>query len=298
MFSRSSRPLRLALFFNLTLSALCGLALLMEGPAIGAMLGPFPSWLMTALGAGLLGFAALIGATLRHLRVGLGLLISGLDLLWVVSTLPMAVIPGLLTSQGQVVVVAVAAMVGLAGLLQLTGIRAMLRAPDGSAGTYRHCVRLTSGASPGKLWSVIRDLGSISRYASGLKSSRLEGADGPEPGAVRICTNLKEQSWAEELVSIDDDTRSIEIRFRAEADDFPFPFAAMSGGWSVGPAEGGSTVEVWWTVRPRQRHFGWLLLAIATIPIDSEIRRLIAAMEAGGADMSRRTAGLPALTYC
>jgi len=298
MFSRSSRLLRFALSCNLVFSALCGLAVLIW-PSIGPALGPLPGWLMTSLGVGLLGFAALIGAVLWRLRVGAALLISVMDFLWVISTLPLAIIPSFLTSQGQIVVVSVATIVALWCLLQLAGIRAMLRDPNGTANSFKHCVRLTSGATPDKLWPVIRDLGSISRYSSALKSSRLEGGDRPAPGVVRVCTNPKDQSWAEEVVSIDDDARSLVLRFRVEAEDFPFPFAAMSGGWLVSPAIEGSVVDVWWTVRPKQRHLGWLLLAVATIPLDRDMPRLVAAMEAGGVDASRKAAtAMPALGYC
>ncbi|PWJ20276.1 SRPBCC family protein [Jannaschia seohaensis] len=297
---RSSRLLRLALAFNLAFSTLCGLSVLVLGPAaVGAALGPFPGWFMAGLGIGLLGFAALIGFALWRLRVGLALLISGLDVLWVIGTLPMAIVPGFLTSQGQLVVAGVAAVVGLACILQLAGIRALLRDPKGAPNTFKHCVRLTSGADPDTLWPVIRDLGSIARYGTGLKSSRLEGAEEPAPGAVRVCTNHNDQSWAEEVVSLDDATRSFVLRFRAEAEDFPFPFAAMTGGWSVSPAPEGSVVDIWWTVRPKHRHLGWLLLAVATIPLDRDIRHLVAAMEAGGASTSRTAAvSLPAFAYC
>ena len=254
---------------------------------------------MTGLGIGLVGFAALIGFALWCFRVSLALLISGLDVLWVISTLPMAIIPGFLTSQGQVIVVSVAAVVALACVLQLAGIREMLRDPDGSPDTFKHCVRLTSGASPETLWPVIRDLGSISRYSSALKSSRLEGGDRPAPGVVRVCTNPKDQSWSEEVMSIDDDARSLVLRFRTEAEDFPFPFAAMTGGWSVSPVENGAIVDIWWAVRPKQRHLGWLLFAMATIPLDRDMPHLVAAMVAGGADTSRTaTVGLPTLAYC
>jgi len=298
--SESSRALRLALYFNLVFSALCGLVVLLAGPAdVGEMLGPFPGWFMTGLGIGLLGFAALIGLVAWRLRIGLALIISGLDILWVVSTLPLVALPDFLTRQGQVVVVSVAAVVTLASVLRLAGARKMLRDPDGTPNSYKHCVRLESGVSPDTLWPVIRDLGSISRYSSALKSSRLEGGEPAAPGAVRVCTNPKEQTWSEEVVSLDDDARSLVLRFRTEAEDFPFPFAAMRGGWSVGKSQGGSQVEIWWTVRPKYRHFGWLLLAIATVQLDRDMPRLVAAMEAGGVEASRTgSTTLPALAYC
>lgn len=296
----SSLFLRLALSFNLAFSTFCGLAVLLTGSTtVGAALGPFPGWLMSGLGIGLLGFAALIGFALWRLRVALALLISGLDVLWVFSTLLMTLVPGLLTSEGQVAVIGVAAVVALACILQLAGIRAMLRDPDGPPNTFKHCVRLTSNAAPDALWRVIRDLGSISRYSAALKSSRLEGGESPAPGVVRVCTNLKNQNWSEEVVFIDDDARSLVLRFRTEAEDFPFPFTAMNGGWSVSSTEQGSILDIWWAVSPKHRNLGWLLFAVATISLDRDMPHLVAAMEVGGIELSRKAAvPLPKLAYC
>lgn len=74
----------------------------------------------------------------------------------------------------------------------------------------------------------------------------------------------------------------------------------MTGGWSVSPAPGGtSTVDIWWSVRPRWRRLGWVLLALMTIPLDRDIRRIVAAMEAGGSGRAGAPAWrLPALSYC
>lgn len=208
----TTRPLQTALAANLVFSTGCALALLFQGPIIGQALGAFPAWFMPALGLGLLGFAAFLLIVLRRLRIGWALVISGLDLLWVVSTLPLIAIPGLLTPQGTLTVACVAAIVGLLGVLQLRGIRTILADGDGGAGSYRHCVRLYSGADPEALWRTIRDLGAISRYSAGLSASRLE--DGPEavPGAVRVCTDQRGQSWAEEITALDDSARKVELR--------------------------------------------------------------------------------------
>lgn len=296
----SSRFLRLALGFNLVFSTLCGLAILIVGPtATGAALGPFPGWFMAALGVGLLGFAALIGGVLWRLRIAMALLISAMDVLWVISTLPLVVLPGFLSGTGQAVVAGVAVIVALACILQLAGVKRLLQDPDGASGTFRHCIRLTSGAAPDRLWAVIRDLGSIARYSNSLKSSRLEGGTQAAPGVVRVCTNPKDQSWSEEVVAFDDGAREIVLRFLTEADNFPFPFASMRGGWRVSPAPRGSTVDIWWSVVPRNRRLGWVMLALATIALDRDMPRLIAAMEAGGASPSRRAAAsLPGLAYC
>ncbi|WP_227287206.1 SRPBCC family protein [Boseongicola sp. H5] len=296
----TTRPLRTALTANLVFSTLCGVALIVSGREIGVAMGALPGWFMTVLGVGLLGFGALIAFVLARLRIGWALIISGLDLLWVASTLPLLAVPGLLTADGRLIVLLVAAVVAVLGFFQMRGIRTILAEGQDEEGIYRHCVRLYSRAKPDALWAVIRDLGSISRYSTGLKASRLEGGSVAEPGAVRVCTNQQGQSWAEEVVSMDDPSRTVVLRFRAEAEDFPFPLDEMIGGWTVTPAANGtSTVDIWWSVRPTRRRLGWVLLALMTIPLDRDIRHIVAAMEAEG---SGKSAGsmmrLPVLGYC
>jgi len=295
----SSRLLRRALALNCLFSLSCGLAGLLNGGAVAETLGALPAWLISAIGAGLILFAGGIAWTLRRLRIGWALLISGLDLMWVLGTLPLTLIPGLLTDQGAGVVALIALAVGTLGIAQLLGIRAMLKdgAPDGQ---YRHCIRVRSAAPPDRLWPIVRDLGNIAQYSASLKASRLEVASQAQPGAVRVCTNLRGQSWAEEVSDLDDESRLVRFRFQADAKDFPFPLAALTGGWQVSPDPiGGAFVDVWWTVTPKQRRFGWLVLALMTIPMDQDLPKMVGAMEAAafGRPQPAKAAGL-ALGYC
>ncbi len=262
-------------------------------------MGALPAWLVSAIGGGLILFAAGIGWTLWRLRIGQALAISGLDLLWVIGTVPLTLVPGLFSATGVTIALLVAAAVGTLALVQLAGIRALLR-HGAPAGQLRHCIRVRSAVAPKPLWRIVRDLGGIAQYSASLQASRLEGEGAPAPGHVRVCTNLRGQSWAEEVVALDDSARSVAFRFRAEAADFPFPLAALSGGWQVLPgSDGGSLVDVWWTVTPKQRRFGWLLLAAMTIPMDRDVPAMVGAMEAAAQDQPLpRKAVRPTLGYC
>lgn len=293
-------PLRIALASNLVFSLFCAGQMFFASDEVAAQLGNVPVWIVMIISLGLFAFAGLVLTVIRNLRIGEALIISALDLLWVVLTVPLVAVPGLLSETGQGLVLAVAAAVGLFGMAQLWAIRAALATGVATRGSYRHCVRLESMRSPDALWAVIRDLGQIQRYSAGLSASRLEGADEPGTGALRVCTDQKGQTWAEEVTSFDDAGRNVVLKFRTDDPAFPFPFAQMIGGWSVGPGEeGGSCVEVWWSVRPKMTWFGWLLVALMTIPLDRDIRRIVAAMEVGGQEaLGRRTGALPALGYC
>lgn len=291
--------LRSALAMNLLLCLGCGFAGLVFGPAVANLVGAVPAWFIQAIAGGLLVFAGFIAWTLRRPRVGRALIISALDFVWVLATPPLALVSGLLTPNGVALVVGLAVAVGTLGVLQMAGIRAILGAGM-PPGRYRHCIRLRSSAAPEGLWRILRDLGGISRYSAGLSASRLEGRGEVAPGAVRVCTNTRNQSWAEEVVDLDDTARSVVFRFRSEAADFPFPFDALSGGWNVTPGPGGGAlVDVWWTVTPKSRHFGWLVLALMTVPLDRDLPGIVGAMEAAAMGRTEpETARRPALGYC
>jgi len=291
--------LRVALGLNLALSMTCGLAALVFAPSIAEMTGAGPSWVISGIGVGLLVFSTGIAWTLVRLRIGQALLVSAFDLLWVLATLPLPFVPGFLTPVGATLVLIIAMAVGMLGVLQLAGVRVLLT--EGTEpGHYRHCIRVRSLSDPEKLWQVIRDLGAMSRYSAGLSASRLEGGSEVAPGSVRVCTNTQGQSWAEEVERLDDGARSVFLRFRSEADDFPFPLAALSGGWAVTPdTPDGAFVDVWWSVTPKQRRFGWLIVALMTISLDRDVPKIVAAMEAEA--MGERVslaARRPALAYC
>lgn len=295
------RALRSALIANAVFSTSCALALLGAGSTIAPILEPIPPWLLTSIGVGLLAFAVLIVLVAIWPRISGALVISGMDALWVLATVPVALFPGLLTVQGSVIVMSVAVIVGVVAAMQLRGVRRLLRAGADEAGSERLCVRIESPANPDALWHTIYDLGSIARYSPGLKASHLEGSSEPVAGAVRVCTNARDQSWGEEVLTLDEHDRSVVLRFRAEAPDFPFPLKSLIGGWRVEPtAVGTSAVEVWWTMEPKASRFGWLVVAVMSIPLIRGMRHTVAAMGQGAQEGESITPsrGLPNFTYC
>jgi len=299
MASRSFRLLKWTLGLNFALSFATGLTATFAGAVVSGITGLGPTWLITAVGFGLLVFATGIAYTLVRLRIGQALIISVLDLLWVVGTVPLTLIPGLLSATGVTLVILLAVIVGGFGVFQLVAIRSILK-QGADPGRYRHCIRVASAANPEKLWPVIRNLGAMSRYSAGLSASRLEGGTEPAPGTARVCTNHKGQSWTEEVERLDDDASLVLLRFRSEAEDFPFPLAELSGGWSVqAKAGGGSFVDIWWVVKPKQTRLGWLIVALMTVALDRDVPEIVAAMEADAIGTSQtQQAHRWTLAYC
>ena len=280
MTNRPQTRLKWLLGLNLGLSTISGLTATFASATVASFTGLGPIWVVTAVGIGLLIFAAGIAFTIWRLRIGQALIISILDLLWVLGTLPLPLIPGFLTDNGVMFVIVLAILVGGFGLFQLLAIRAIL-SQRAEHGKYRHCIRVASAAKPDALWRVIRDLGTMERYSAGLSASRLDGGPEPAPGTSRVCTDHKGQSWTEEVERLDDTARLVFLRFQSEAEDFPFPLAELSGGWSVeANPKGGSYVDIWWIVKPNQRRLGWLIVALMTTALDRDVPKIVAAMEA------------------
>lgn len=299
MTERASGVLKWVLGFNLALSVASGLTATLASGWVSTLIGFGPAWLILGVGLGLLLFAAGIAWTLLRLRIGQALIISVLDLLWVVGTLPLLLVPGLLTDTGAALVVSLAVLVGSLGVLQSAAIRALLKEDEGE-GRYRHCIRVASAAPPDALWRVVRNLGSMARYSAGLSASRLDGGPEPAPGTARVCTNHQGQSWTEEVQELSDSKRRVFLRFQSEAEDFPFPLAKLSGGWSVtAKGGGGSLVDVWWNVTPHQKRFGWMLVALMAMALDRDVPKIVAAMEADalGAAVPRSSPS-GSLDYC
>lgn len=271
--------LRVALTANLLFSLASAFVFLFGAEAFGARLGAVPVWLLQAVGVGLFGFVGLIAYALARLRIGWALLISALDIGWVVGTVPLVLVPGLLTPWGQTTTLGVAACVGLFSLGQLFGIYHTLKDRTAGPGHYRHCVRVPVSANADAMWRVVADLGAMRRYSAGLSDSQMLTGDDVSLGSVRRCTDHQGQSWQEEVAKWRPEARKVVLRFRTEEPDFPFPFDTMVGGWTVSPAGDGTLVDIWWTVVPQSRLFGWLIMALMTVPLDRDVPKIVGRME-------------------
>lgn len=273
-----SRLLRTALMSNAAFSALTGVALVLAGAQIATWLGHIPAWLLMTVGGGLMGFAGLIIVAVSHMQPARALLITALDLGWIICTVPLIFVSELLSDPGKVAVLVVAMLVGLLALAQMAGIRALLRDPVAGRGQYRHCVAVEVDAPVQAMWNVIADLGRVAEFSDSLVKSVLR--DGVRSGvsAVRVCTNTRGRTWSEVCERFEPETHQFEVRFLTEEPGFPFPVRVMSGGWNVKERVGGkgSVIEVWWSLTPKR--LGWLTVALMGMQINSDMTTLIGRM--------------------
>ena len=281
---QNTTTLRYALVFNALFSAGCGILLMVAPWRVATLLGLPPHWLFPIVGACLLLFATELvrQVTLRRVSTWRALLSSMADLLWVAgSVIAIWLHADALSSKGIAVVVSVAAVVLTFALAQLAGIDRFHRA--GRAGMFRHCVAVRSNASAESMWEIIRDIASIDRYSASLESSEVVGGGRAEVGAVRRCIDTGGRRWAEQVTALDPG-RSLDLRFLAEAPDFPYPFSEMTGGWRILPRAPGCEVEIWWEFTPKQRWLVPFLLPVMTFSIDRELVRVVR-------NMTRRALG-------
>lgn len=118
--------LRMSLRANALFSAISGLALATGSYAIGPRIGVEPSWIVLAVGLGLLPFALDLFINSRRERIDLGKVkqaIAG-DVLWVTgSIVVLTVDPTGLSTAGFVTIAAVAVVVAEFAFLQWVGLR-------------------------------------------------------------------------------------------------------------------------------------------------------------------------------
>ncbi|MCR9257437.1 MAG: SRPBCC family protein [Alphaproteobacteria bacterium] len=274
--------MRIPLLANATFSGLCGIIAITASGEDVALVADMPQWVGIALGFGLIGFGIAVAVCAIRLRLGWTLVISAADILWVVSTPLLLLIPALFTDLGHSVVWTVAGVVALFAFFQLRGLRLMLHDAAGP-GRYRLCIRIHSQAPADGLWQVIADIGGIHRYSPVLTDSRIEDDRDPGVGAVRVCTNLQGQRWAEKIEAFDPANRSLTLRFLTEREDFPIPVETLTGGWQVTPDGEGSIVDIWWSLTPHQSP-GWLIVTLMSIPLERDVRELIANMAVAAPD--------------
>ena len=137
-FTPKQALLRAGLAINATFSVLCAVIMLAYGQQLAALMGQINPLLLQIIGFSLLLFACelVLQISKRRLSTLRALIISVMDVGWVLASLVLLVFfPGLLTGSGAVIVSLVAAVVLLCSFLQLLGINRIHAAPERK--TYR-----------------------------------------------------------------------------------------------------------------------------------------------------------------
>ena len=232
--------LRLALTEIMLFSAACGVAFMVAPGVIARFLGEaVPIWLMLALGAGLLIFAAglLCQVLRRPLSRGEALTTIVMDKAWVVGSILLLVLaPHWFSAAGQWLIGGVAAAVASIAAAQWIGCRRLSRR---AGGKIHFEFNRNIAASSQQVWPILTDHEGYADVAENL--SRVEVVAGAGLGMARRCYDNKGRGWNETCVLWEEGRA---YSFKVDTSDYPFPLSDVRGTWAVEPADGGSVITM------------------------------------------------------
>ena len=118
--------LKRTLLVNGIATAMTGVLALVGAPWLPAVLGPTSPLLLAVIGIGLLGFAAVLLVQARRPRIErrVAWAIAVMDIAWVLGSFAVVEV-GVLTTLGNLIVAAVAAVVLVFAILEVRGISAL-----------------------------------------------------------------------------------------------------------------------------------------------------------------------------
>ena len=307
----NDRPLRWVLLANAGVSTISALACLLAAESVArtvfapgvTLFGLSAAEMVFELGILLLAFAggvALI-ATRRLLRRGWVWAVIAADVLWVLdSGLLLVLFPEALSPTGFWVVAGCAGLVALFAIDQAIGL-AMLYQGRSEITVTRFGDRMTmtagiaTSATPARVWQVMSDQEGYADVADNI--GRVEIVEGRGKGMIRQCSDNDGKSW-QETCTLWDEGRAFAFRVHTEAEDYPYPIAALSGTWSLAAVEHGRTeIRMDFEIRAKPGLVNRMLFQMMAVPFakicDRLLRRWVEIMDgkAEGTAASRRTTG-------
>ena len=211
--------LGLAISLNAVFSGLTGLILIGGAWGLDGWLGA-PAWALAALGLGLLFFAARLLWLLAHpdTLVREARQVIAADVVWVLGAVLVVITRDVLTSAGNVALLAVTAVVAGLAVMQLEGLRRAARS-ETVTGTWpvSAVVRREIAADPERVWAAVADAGRYAAFADGIATTEIEGP--PGEGMVRVCTDDRGDSWSERCTLWEEGHR---YRMTVDVESYPW----------------------------------------------------------------------------
>ncbi|MGP1397674.1 MAG: SRPBCC family protein [Inquilinaceae bacterium] len=238
---------------NSQFSTLTGLVLLLAAGTVAPILFADPvDWAapgLRGLGVGLLGFAALVYGLSKYKFVSRAMVneIVVLDALWVIGSVVLVAFFGqIFTTNGTIVVAAVGGVVAFFAISQFLSA-AKIEKPVPVADVRMHrgklhaTVQRSVRAPTERVWDVMTDHPAYADVADNI--SKVEVLSGDGLGMRRRCYGPKGENWAE-TCDLYEPGHSYGFRVHTEAEDYPYPFAELSGRWTVEKHPVGSEFDI------------------------------------------------------
>lgn len=257
-------PLRRALLINAVFSGICAVAIASTARPLAGLLGPVDTVVLYGIAVGLAAFSLSLLRQAHGERVNpsKALVAAALDLAWVLGSAAFVLLyGGSLPPAGRWVVIGVAVLVSILAVSQIVGLKRYARNRAGRTDARSaYALERTLDAPAGRVWDLIRQLDRIGEFYEELHTVEVRETG---QGTVRACSLAGGRRWSEEVLELDDRTKSLTLRFMTEAEDFPFPMTAMVGGWKVTPREDRCAVTLWYEYTMKGGVFGEIMAALA-----------------------------------
>ncbi len=248
-----SSAARIFLKLNSQFSTLNGIVLLIAAGFVAPTLFTNPAeWAalgLRGLGIGLLGFAAFVYALSRNKFVSRAMVneIVVLDALWVVGSVLLITSWGeIFTTNGIVIVTFVAMVVAFFAISQfVTATKIQSPIPNAQVelrdGTLFATVTRHASAPTATVWDVMTDHPAYADVANNI--AKVEVLSGDGLGMRRQCYGPKGENWVE-TCDLYEPGHAYGFRIHTEANNYPYPFAELSGRWTVEEHSAGSVFAI------------------------------------------------------
>lgn len=262
---------RTFLGLNAGFSLFSGASLLLAGSTLAGLMFAEPAgWqgpVFVALGIGLLIFALdlVILATDRFVTRGMMMLIIAADLGWIVASVALLLLAGVLfTSTGALIIAGVAAVVAFFTIGQWFGTGAIETPVSKATVTSSHGALIATverdvDAPASVAWQVMIDHPAYADVANNL--SKVEMVEGDSLGMVRRCYGPKGENWTE-TCDLYEEGRSFGFTIHTDAPDYPYPLSDVQGRWSVVPKGKGAQFDIHIRAVPKGGFFARLLFTM------------------------------------
>ncbi|NNK67406.1 MAG: SRPBCC family protein [Rhodobacteraceae bacterium] len=260
---------------NSAFSLLTAAPLLFAAGMVAPMLIANPvdwaAWGLRGLGVGLVGFAAIVYSLSAYKFVSRAMVneIVFLDIGWVIGSIVIVVFFGeILTASGTLVVGAVAVVVAFFAVSQFVSA-ARIEKPVPVArvvskdGKLHATVKRTVRAPSEVVWAVMTDHPAYADVADNI--AKVEVLSGDGLGMKRRCYGPKGENW-EETCDLYEPGRAYGFRIHTEAEDYPYPFAELTGRWRVEAHPVGSEFHIEIVATLKGNGFSKWLFATAAKP--------------------------------
>ncbi|MCY6381157.1 SRPBCC family protein [Hoeflea prorocentri] len=287
-YQSNARPVRLALAANGVFSLLSGAACLLAPGAIATLVLSEPDAalrlaapvLVMELGIGLILFAGLVFWAASRPMIGRKTVwtITVLDGLWVLASIDLMIfMPDLFSTAGFWAVSGIAVLVAVFAIEQAIGLSVLYqgsnRVEARFTGRKLHMTATgTTKAAPDRVWSVMSDQEAYADVADNI--SRVEVLSGAGADLRRRCYDKKGRGW-NETCTMWEQGKGFAFRVHTEAEDYPYPFAELSGVWTLSPVTGGTEIRMVFDVTAKPGFLNGLMLKMAAGPFSTICDRLI-----------------------